>query len=955
MPHLPPVGFGVTVQKEILQGIACRSAFGAGRHRAHQDIIGSGRAGGAEGFDALVVAVAGSASVADDTEFSRLSPQQDSRGVDVARFCDRRIHQAAGGGEDLRGLFSQQPSRHIEVMNRHVLEKPAGHADVGHRRRSRIVTYDVQALELTDGIRLDPRFKGREVRIEATVEAEQHDGAGQLWGSLTGARQIQVQRFLAENLLAGGSCEQGLIQMRIRRAGNDDPRNGRIAQCRIHGHHSGGGLTGKRFAGRAVRIDDIFERQFRQSRGVARVNLADPSGAENREVDHNSPVLLARLRSERAFEREYNEMLTFGCVTSLNPAEKTLDLIAVGRSSVDLYGEQVGGRLEDMASFAKYVGGSPTNTAIAAARLGLRTGLLTRVGADHMGRFIREQLIREGVDVRGVHSDPERLTALVVLGIRTQDSFPLIFYRENCADMALCEQDLDDAYLRSARAVLINGTHLSTHGVFAASLGAARRVKADGGKVVFDVDYRPVLWGLTAKDLGENRFVADARVTERLQAVLPISDLIVGTEEELCILGGCVDLPAAIKNIRARTSATLVCKRGPDGCVAFAGDIPNDLDAGLLVPGFKVKPLNVLGAGDAFMGGFLRGWLRGDTLEECCRFGNACGAIVVSRHGCAPEMPTWAELQLILSTRGELPNDSLVRQLDHVHWASTRYPDYAELLILAIDHRSQFEESGDYGAVDAARVAKFKTLGLRALDAAARKDRRFGVLLDGTYGAEALSEAADLPYWVGRPIEKPKSRPLEFEGGADVGAEILSWPLNQVVKCLVIYHPDDPADLRGRQDRQLKRLYGACRSTRHELLLEIIHPRELAVDANTTARAMRQIYALGVRPDWWKLPPNANAEVWQAVQDTITAEDPLCRGVVLLGLSAPEAELIAAFAAAAPFESVKGFAIGRTVFHEVARAWFNGSLRDDDATEAMTSKFLKLANAWHEARAAVAV
>src|ERR1700726_313323 len=99
-----------------------------------------------------------------------------------------------------------------------------------------------------------------------------------------------------------------------------------------------------------------------------------------------------------------------------------LDFIAVGRSSVDLYGEQLGGRLEDMGSFAKYLGGSPTNTAVAAARLGLKTGLLTRVGADHMGRFIREQLAREGVDVHGVLSDPERLTALVVLGIRDRDS-----------------------------------------------------------------------------------------------------------------------------------------------------------------------------------------------------------------------------------------------------------------------------------------------------------------------------------------------------------------------------------------------------------------------------------------------------------------------------------------------------------------------------------------------------
>ncbi|HET8747279.1 MAG TPA: PfkB family carbohydrate kinase, partial [Ramlibacter sp.] len=110
-------------------------------------------------------------------------------------------------------------------------------------------------------------------------------------------------------------------------------------------------------------------------------------------------------------------------------ARRQLDLITIGRSCIDLYGEQTGGRLEDMMSFAKYVGGSPTNTAIGAARLGLRSGLVSRVGADHFGRFIREQLLREGVATEGLVTDRARLTALFFLGIRDPDTFPLIFYR----------------------------------------------------------------------------------------------------------------------------------------------------------------------------------------------------------------------------------------------------------------------------------------------------------------------------------------------------------------------------------------------------------------------------------------------------------------------------------------------------------------------------------------------
>jgi 5-dehydro-2-deoxygluconokinase len=651
---------------------------------------------------------------------------------------------------------------------------------------------------------------------------------------------------------------------------------------------------------------------------------------------------------------KYNESPRFSLREILPVPDDTIDLIAVGRSSVDLYGEQIGGRLEDMGSFAKYVGGSPANAAIAASRLGLQSGLVTRVGADHMGRFIREELMREGVDVRGVHTDPNRLTALVVLGIRDRETFPLIFYRENCADMALREQDLDAALLAAARAVLINGTHLSTPAVFAASAAAARQVKAHGGRVVFDVDYRPVLWGLTAKDLGENRFVSNANVTERLQSVLPLCDLVIGTEEEFCILGGSLDTMAAIRNVRTRTAATLVCKRGGHGCVAFADEIPDSIEQGLVVAGFKVDVLNVLGAGDAFMGGFLRGWLRGEALAECCRFGNACGAMVVTRHGCAPAMPTWTELQLFLSAEDRL-SDAFVRHLDHVHWASTRRHEHQELMVLAIDHRSQFEELADSLPQARKRISQFKTLGLRALDAAAGRDRRFGVLLDGRYAFEALAEAADLPYWIGRPIEIPQSRPLEFEGSADVAGEIASWPLNQVVKCLVTYHPDDAAELRERQERQLMRLADACRKTRHEWLLEIILPKDMPADFSTTARALERVYALDMRPDWWKLAPSRSGAHWRAIQATITQQDPLCRGVLLLGQAASEAELVACFAAAAPFEVVKGFAIGRSVFHDAARAWFADSMSDSEAIEAMAGRFSTLVNAWRKTRAVVAI
>ena len=248
---------------------------------------------------------------------------------------------------------------------------------------------------------------------------------------------------------------------------------------------------------------------------------------------------------------------------------KSLDLICLGRASVDLYSQQIGARLEDVSSFAKYIGGSSTNIAACSARMGLKSGLITRVGDEHMGRFIREQLQREGVDTQCVVSDPARLTALVLLGIEDQDTFPLIFYRENCADMAISPDDFDEEYIASAKALLITGTHFSTKTVASASRHAIALAKKNGVKTALDIDYRPVLWGLTTRGDGETRFIADDGVTAHLQEILPDFDLIVGTEEEIHIAGGNTDTVAALRAIRELSDATLVLKRGPAGCGCF--------------------------------------------------------------------------------------------------------------------------------------------------------------------------------------------------------------------------------------------------------------------------------------------------------------------------------------------------------------------------------------------------
>lgn len=627
---------------------------------------------------------------------------------------------------------------------------------------------------------------------------------------------------------------------------------------------------------------------------------------------------------------------------------KTLDVITIGRSSVDLYGAQVGGRLEDMGSFQKYIGGSPTNMAAGTARLGLKSALITRVGDEHMGRFIREELAREGVDVRGVKTDPERLTALVLLGIRDESQFPLIFYRENCADMALCEDDIDEGFIAQSRAVVATGTHLSHPRTEAAVLKALDLARKHGARTALDIDYRPNLWGLAGHGDGESRFIESAAVTAKLQASLHLFDLIVGTEEEFHIAGGSTDTIAALRAVRAVSGATLVCKRGPMGAVAFTGAVPDSLDEGQSGPGFPIEVFNVLGAGDGFMSGLLKGWLDDETWPVALKYANACGAFAVSRHGCTPAYPSWEELQFFLN-RGVVTKALRKDQpLEQIHWATNRRKTWAEVKAFAYDHRIQMEEIP--GATPE-KIAAFKELCVDATVAVAEGREGFGLLCDSRLGRSALYRAAGQGLWIGRPVEWPTSRPLTLEPeiGPDFGG-LSEWPLEHVVKVLCFCHPDDSDEMRAKQEDTVTRLFAACRRNRLEFLLEIIPSKVGPVDDLTNARLIQRWYDVGVYPDWWKLEPMQTTEAWAATVAAIEANDRHTQGIVILGLGQSEEELAASFRLAAPFPLVKGFAVGRTIHADVGRDWIAGKLDDAAAVSIMAENFRRLVGYWDEAR-----
>jgi 5-dehydro-2-deoxygluconokinase len=341
-----------------------------------------------------------------------------------------------------------------------------------------------------------------------------------------------------------------------------------------------------------------------------------------------------------------------------NKASRKYDTLHMGRSSIDLYSNDVGAPFPDIKSFAAYVGGSPTNISVGMRRLGGAPALLTALGEDPVGDFLLAFLEKEKVETRYVLRKPGHRTSAVVLGIEPPNKFPLVYYRDNCADIELTIDDVIAAPIAESRVFQFAGTNLSREPSRSATMFAAERAREAGTEVVFDVDFRPDQWH------DPRAFGVCAR------AVIRMADIVIGTEDELNAamltdpalislthsqvsdtkVGGDVD--AAIEAILALGPTAVIQKRGEEGaCVHI---IENGVHKSIEAPGFPVKVYNILGAGDAFGAGFLFGYVNGHGWYESARIGNACGAVVVTKHGCANFMPTWDELMEFVAPYGGL-------------------------------------------------------------------------------------------------------------------------------------------------------------------------------------------------------------------------------------------------------------------------------------------------------------
>lgn len=598
-------------------------------------------------------------------------------------------------------------------------------------------------------------------------------------------------------------------------------------------------------------------------------------------------------------------------------------LVCVGRIAVDLYAEQAHTPLEEARTFRRYPGGSSGNTAIAAARAGAKVGLISAVGDDPMGRYLLRALSREGVDRQAIVSHRTRRTALAFLGMLKSDADGLDFYREQAADTQIAPDAAPAGYFAKARALAITGTHVVDPAAWSCVAPIVERAREEGVPLVLDVDLRRGLW--ESLEGGLSASVA------RLSAILPHCAMIVGNLEEieLVLPDGAVQPPGAI----------LIRKLGPEGAVW-----EQDGDR-IAVAGIPVDVVNPVGAGDAFLGNLLAAWITGRSNEEALARANAAGALVATRHGCSSEMPYPAELDRFLIERNQASP-----KLAHLHRVLKRPILTRKIAALACDHREPFRALMKLHGRSLADARRFKSLVFRAMQAVAPELETLlpGMLMDPVFGQEVLDQLGHHQIWTGRPIEVTGSRPVQVEAGYDLASYVASWRPGQVAKVLVWHSPDDSDQLAAAQMRTLHELQSACRAADIEWMLELVPPLDTPRTDETLCRGVTQYYGAGLLPDWWKLPALSSAVGWRALSATISDNDPLNRGVLVLGLNERVEALKERLRLAGAQSICAGFAIGRTIFGEASEKWFARELDDLAAIEAISDRYRALAKTFTE-------
>ncbi len=604
---------------------------------------------------------------------------------------------------------------------------------------------------------------------------------------------------------------------------------------------------------------------------------------------------------------------------------RPFDLLCMGSVWAELRSDQIGASLEDATSFSLSLGGAAIG-AVGLCRLGLKTSLLGRIGDEAIGRYTKKTLQEEGVDTSFLSVDTSLTTGLALKGANPPDHFPSLFFRNICADTAFGVTDLKAEAFAQAKALLITSNNFATSGMSKVTKQAIDFARESHTKVILNIAYIPLMWE------GSNEHT----VRDRLKTILNLCDLVVGTEEELCAASGTHYLHSALEALRKDTPATIIHKRGANGCVVYgqdSGDVTTD-------QGWPIKALDISGDGDAFLCGFLRGWLTAQPLTTSCAWATACSAIVTSRNGCLSAFPYWEELQSYLRQ----PIASCVVNINHQHYALSHHEiPKRPLCVLAFDHRIYFQTLIARQHRPARNIVHFKKLLYRAVQQVIAHEISVdhGIMIDDEFGQPLLKKIDASTLWCARCIEAPMSFPVTFLHGREASHILRLWPRGHRVKVLSYQPSIDEHHEYAAQTRSLRQLYEACVDWGHQLVVEVAAHHEDDPQISPLD-AIETYYRAGIFPTWWQLPVTLADDVWERIHALIRRFDPYCRGVLVIGKNEPieiVKQRVRELHLRAP---IAGFAVGRSIWGNIAERWFAHEMEDDMVVDEVAKSYLAL-------------
>lgn len=553
-----------------------------------------------------------------------------------------------------------------------------------------------------------------------------------------------------------------------------------------------------------------------------------------------------------------------------------------------------------------------------------------------MGQFILETLNQERVNTSQITQQNTFQTPLALKAIQNKNSFPCVFYPHTHASGMAKNENVDAGFIAQSTALLISTMNFFIEHMKQATRRAMIASSEGKTKIILVLDYFP-------------SHLKAAEITTVLQTALPLCDMIVGDEEDFRTMFGVDETQSALEHLRTLTNATLLINSTQGGFV-ISDEIQTPWHQVTSHAGFKTHRHYHFTAKNAFLSGFLYGWLQKQSLEKSCEFAMACKAIVQSRLDKAADLPSHDELSAYLSDQNKVATQSTeTAHFSHMHYASTHTTRQAQLLAFSFGYHQQWQKMAQQFHADESALHKAKILVATGLKNIAANTPFASVVTDDDFSSH-LFELFPEHLTFMRPLEAPFEIPLRYKGDPDLTHTLLQWPTHHGAKVSIIYHPDDRYVLRGQQEATAHLLHRACRATGHEFFIEIIPPTGSLTTASSTSHVMQRFYEIGIYPDWWQVVPPRDQRSWDSIHRVISDNDRYCRGVMIAGYQATVEQLPMMFDFANKQKYCQGFVVSKNIFQQPLEKWFAKRIDDQALVEAVTNSYQKAIELWISAK-----